>query len=107
MTLSKFNEIFNKQIEHCREVLSVKGNEYVFNGDRLEHFKKSAAEQETRPKQALWGMASKHFTSLGSMCKAENEFHSKIWNEKITDAMNYLLLLWALVLEEAESDGNA
>ena len=106
MTLNKFNEIFDKQVEHCREVLSVKGDEYVLGDDRLEHFKKSATEQGVQPKQALWGMASKHLTSLGSMCKAETVFHEKIWNEKVTDAMNYMLLLWALVLEEAESDGD-
>ena len=105
MTLDRFNEIVDNQMNHCAKVLAEKGKEYVFSADRLDHFKNSAEEQGISPKQALWGMTSKHLTSLGRMCKAENGNYSpEVWSEKITDSMNYMLLLLALVTEEVEAN---
>jgi hypothetical protein len=46
-------------------------------------------------------MASKHITSLGKMCKSNQTMMMALWDEKITDRINYLLLLRALVEEEA------
>lgn len=103
MTLERFNQVVNDQVEHALAVLSEKGTEYSLSADRLDHFKDAAAEQEITPKQALWGMASKHFASLNGMCK--NDARSKeLWDEKITDSINYLLLLRALVEEELEHE---
>jgi hypothetical protein len=104
MTLDKFNEVVQGQIDRCLETLKTKGDEYASGDDRLEHFKTSAEEQEISPKQALWGMASKHITSLGKMCKSEQMMLTFAWDEKIGDAINYLLLLRALVEEEAGED---
>jgi len=103
MQLDKFNETVQKQFAHCQAVLNIKGNEYVFGDDRLEHFKSAATEQGITPKQALWGMASKHITSLSGMCRNGSE-SMPLWNEKITDSINYLLLLRALVEEDFENE---
>ena len=103
MTLVRFNEIVSDQMAHCREVLKVKGDEYVFGTDRLEHFKSSGATQGISPEQALWGMVAKHLVSLSYMCQAENNFNDKVWREKITDTMNYMILLRALILEDDDN----
>jgi hypothetical protein len=103
MRLDRFNKVVNIQIERCLDTLEAKSREYVFGDDRLEHFKNAAAEQETTPRQALWGMASKHITSMSSMCK-NGTGSMALWNEKITDSINYLLLLRALIEEETEND---
>jgi len=100
MNLNDFNAVVQGQMERCENVLNQKADEYVFGDDRLEHFKTSAAEQGTTPKQALWGMASKHITSIGGMCKNGSD-NMELWLEKITDSLNYLLLLRALIEEEA------
>lgn len=100
MNLTNFNYIINDQIKHCHAVLEEKGREYALDDDRLGHFKAAASEQEITPKQALWGMASKHFTSLSRMCKTGSDDQS-LWLEKITDSINYLLLLRALIEEDA------
>ena len=63
MKLTDFNKIVDEQVERCLTVLAEKGKEYSLSDDRLDHFKDAAAEQDTTPKQALWGMASKHFAS--------------------------------------------
>jgi hypothetical protein len=107
MQADRFSEVTFDQIDHCLDVLETKSAEYSFSGDRLEHFKNSAAEQDINPKQALWGMASKHFVSINGMCKADlkaKDLRAKnLWREKITDSLNYLFLLWALVEEETEN----
>lgn len=99
MKLDDFNAIVNEQVERCLTVLTEKGKEYSLSDDRLDHFKDAAAEQDTTPKQALWGMASKHFASLSGMCK-NGQSDKDRWLEKITDSINYLLLLRAVVEEE-------
>jgi len=71
------------------------------NADRLSAFKTAAALQSCSPQQALAGMMAKHIVSLYDMCFAEGmSFSLDIWNEKITDSLNYLFLLKAIVKEE-------
>ena len=103
MKLTDFNKIVDDQVERCLTVLEEKGKEYSLSDDRLDHFKDAAAEQDTTPKQALWGMASKHFASLSGMCK-NGQSDMDRWLEKITDSINYLLLLRAVVEEEAADE---
>lgn len=105
MNLNEFNTVVNAQILRCRETLYRKGHEYVFGDDRLEHFKAAAGDQNITPEEALWGMLAKHLTSLRGMC--HNGSRSiDLWNEKITDSINYLFLLRALVEEEVDDEQN-
>lgn len=103
MNAHKVKQCMALQITRCIDTLETKAKEYVTGDDRLEHFKLAAAEQETTPKAALWGMASKHTTSLGRMCR-EGEHPVELWDEKITDAINYLLLLRTLVEEDTKNE---
>ena len=71
------------------------------NIDRLSAFKIAAALQNCNPKAALAGMMSKHVVSLYDMCYSTLlHFDMEQWDEKITDCINYLILLKALVKEE-------
>ena len=98
MDIKKFNEVVETQFDKCKGLLFVKGGEYALNSDRLEYFKKAAALQNTTPNGALFGMLAKHIVSLAEMCEYPIErFTKERWSEKITDSMNYLTLLWALV----------
>jgi len=103
MTKKRFHEIAQEQIKRSLKVLVEKGCEYSFSEDRLDHFKDSAAEQGITPKQALWGMLSKHLTSLAGLCRTNSNSLER-WTEKITDSINYLLLLRALIAEEFENE---
>lgn len=67
---------------------------------RLGAFKAAAALQHCSPERALAGMLAKHIVSLYDMCFAENiYFDMSTWDEKITDSLNYLFLLKAIVKE--------
>jgi hypothetical protein len=102
MDADMFKYLTKQMLAECARVMDAKQTEYAPSGDRLEHFKSAAAEQGISPKTALWGMASKHVTSLSRMCR-ESEGDIRLWREKITDAVNYLILLWALACEENEA----
>lgn len=103
MKIDRFNQVVNDQVAHSLSVLAEKGKEYSLGADRLEHFKDSAIEQGVTPKQALWGMLSKHIASLTGMCRNGSDDKER-WLEKITDGINYLLLLRALVEEDFEDE---
>ena len=70
-------------------------------------FKAAAALQHTTPERALAGMLAKHIVSLYDMCFDDNSTYSMdTWNEKITDSLNYLFLLKAIVKEEDNNQQN-
>lgn len=100
MTNTEFNEVAAAQIDYCLTLLGVKGEEYdTDSGDRLHAFKIAAALQHITTKQALAGMLAKHIVSIYDMC-AEGEHSLEKWTEKISDSINYLLLLKGMVIED-------
>ena len=100
MTSANFNKVIEDQINKCKDILCVKAEEYAGNDDRLHNFKCAAGLQNCDPKEALLGMMTKHTVSISDMCRDGKSYGIDIWNEKITDAINYLLLLKGLVAEE-------
>lgn len=87
----------------CTRLMARKSQEYSPNEDRLENFKESGKEDNISPEEALWGMLRKHLTSLSMMCRAitnrPDYSPQAVWEEKLTDAHNYLFLLEALLKE--------
>lgn len=108
MKQEEFENVVADQIVRCRHLLNIKGTEYVpqelneEEADRLKHFKKAAVIMNATPKAALMGMLSKHLISVSDMCTDERTYSKKQWDEKITDSINYLLILRALVEEESD-----
>lgn len=101
ITQAEFNLVFEKQVERCEQTLQRKKKEYTGDSqDRLSAFKVAAAMQGCKPERALAGMMAKHIVSLYDMCYADREtFDMTTWDEKITDSLNYLFLLKAIVEE--------
>lgn len=107
MTTEEFNKIANTQIDACRSILGVKHEEYTLdNADRLDYFKRAAILEKASPKSALLGMLAKHLISISDMCASEKNYSKARWEEKITDSINYLILLRALVEEENGQNTN-
>lgn len=106
MKITVFNKVVKEQLETCEKLLIGKGYEYAPDAvdensvDRLAHFKKAAAIIEGSPKEALLGMLAKHLVSISDMCVDGHEYRLERWSEKITDSINYLLILRALVEED-------
>ena len=106
MNADTFNEIVGDQIETCERVLLSKGKEYTPGEDRLSNFRSAAAAQGLTMKQALAGMMAKHTISIFDMIWSGEEYPEEQWEEKITDHLNYLLILKAVVAEEPGESGS-
>ena len=98
MTGELFNKLMDEQMERSRSVLSSKATEYA-TADRLHNFRVAAALQGITDSQALAGMMAKHTVSVYDMCLSNKYYPIELWQEKITDSINYLLLLNAMVRE--------
>lgn len=111
MKYDRFNEVLETTIKKCIDTLSVKADEYATE-DRLHNFKVAAEIQNCTPITALAGMMAKHTVSVYDLIKKQEQGYvvsREMWDEKIGDSINYLILLSALVQErfdDAEYEAN-
>ena len=102
MNNEMFNKVTEERIKTCIDVLCRKSDEYSTDRDRLRAFKVAGALQGGSDIKALGGMMCKHTVSIYDLI---NDFENgknisiELWNEKIGDSINYLLLLNAMVVE--------
>lgn len=104
MNATRFNQVLADQLEKINEILGSKAGEYADDNDRLHNFKASAVLQGITPIEALRGKMAKHTISIYDMIASGKAFPLEKWDEKITDHINYLILLRALVVEEEDED---
>jgi len=101
MNLHAFATVRDHQIIRCMDILTEKADEYATD-DRLHNFRVAAELEGVTVRQALAGMMAKHTISIYDMCKDPVVYPIVLWDEKITDHINYLLLLRAVVEEESQ-----
>ncbi len=99
MKHSEFKKIFEKRIKRCDTLLIQKAEEYATE-DRLHNFKVAGVLQGIDSRSALGGMFAKHIVSIFDMIETKELANISLWDEKITDSLNYLFLLEAIVIEE-------
>ena len=99
MKADKFEEILDEQIQLVREILVIKAMEYS-NEDRLSNFRIAAKILNSSVPEAIAGMMVKHTVSIYDMVESNQTFAKDVWDEKITDHINYLILLKASQLEK-------
>jgi hypothetical protein len=114
MNIEKFNALLKCRIALMRSVLAAKSEEYSTEQDKLHNFKRAGQMLQCTPEKALIGMWTKHIISiLDIVDKIEeydkshtpsvyNEVNIELIEEKIGDAVNYLILLEALLKERLE-----
>lgn len=108
MNTQKFDNIIEQRLKKCQTVLCKKAVEYATD-DRLHNFKVAAKLQNCTPEKALAGMMCKHTVSVYDLindlengkCAAR-----EMWEEKIGDSLNYLLLLTAMLEERFECESS-
>ena len=98
MNTADFEGILNYRLKRISEILNSKAKEYAIE-DRLYNFKRAAEMQRTTPAKALIGMFMKHMVSVMDLAEGSIPDTSDMINEKIGDAINYLILLEALLKE--------
>lgn len=103
MNNREFERVIDEQFARCKDLLCTKQAEYTPDKDVFEVFNKASTLSGVGGrKSALFDFMLKHLVSISDMCHTEEYFTVERWNEKITDAMNYLLLLRAMVAEDEE-----
>lgn len=102
MTPAEFHAIFHERWSQSEKVLAAKGKEYASEEthDRLHNFKEAAKLMRCTPLEACLGFMTKHIISIVDLVKKPPEIPSKksfdMIDEKIGDAINYLILMEAL-----------
>lgn len=103
MKRENFNKIVENTINEITDTLIHKGIEYAPFDDRLSSFKKSAILMDTLPQYALVGQLSKHIVSIFEMAEmTPKSFTNEKWDEKINDAICYLILLKGIIREDTK-----
>lgn len=104
MTNKEFEEILELTVNAIKKTLVKKADEYA-KSDRLHNFKVAAALSNTSPEMALRGMLAKHIVSVWDLIEDSDKGKFAdigMWNEKIIDSINYLILLRAMVYENCK-----
>lgn len=99
MNAETFHEILNQRLAKIIAVLDAKAKSYSSASDRLHNFKVAAALNDCTPEQSNWGMNTKHIVSVRDMVLSGLDYPYEVWDEKLGDAINYLILLEAIVIE--------
>lgn len=100
MNSKDFAFVLNLQLERVKDMLSAKASEYATDDDRLHNFKVVAELQDISVPEAVVGLMAKHVVSIYDMARDDRHFSFAQWDEKITDNINYLILLRASLEDE-------
>ena len=106
MKFDDFDRLVEYVVEKCiKGVMCAKSAEYAREGDKLYNFKRAAEVSGKTSLECLQGMKLKHDVSILDMLADEADptkrTHSlELWEEKISDDINYLILMLALLYEK-------
>lgn len=116
MNNKEFEKLLERRINLIKSVMSSKNKEYATDDDKFHNFKRAGDMLRQTPEQALIGMWTKHIISILDIVKKIDDDASKelinvcdgtglslkMLEEKIGDAINYLILLEAMIKERYE-----
>lgn len=106
MKIDVFEKLLNRRLLLIRDTLHSKGDEYSTEEDRLHNFKEAAALTGEWSSKVLLGMLVKHWVSIQDLVSRDGmlllggNLPPALIDEKIGDAINYLILLEAVLKEE-------
>jgi len=102
-----FDDLVTVRFNKCLNTLTLKSEEYARDGDRLHNFKTAARIDNETPEKALWGMWKKHIVSIRDMIHDIDKGilpSESVLNEKMTDNIDYTVLLEGLIRERMNKD---
>lgn len=110
------DEYFCKILSRCEALLNVKGRDYNNGKDCTievigprgwaSSFYKLAERTQISPRQALWVLFSKGIFAI-ERAVIDGYVESESFDERIADAINYLMLLGKLVRDERRAEDEA
>ena len=103
MTYEEFYTIVTEARARQLDLLQKKGVDYSDGADRLSGFKQAGRRLGITPLQVLGVYLDKHLAAIGRYIR-EGQVESEPIQGRIDDAQNFLVLLLALIEEEAIHD---
>lgn len=103
ITKDRFKGVVNGVFESIVKLTATKGEEYSGDEDQLANFKRSAKEAGISPEQAWLVFFNKHADAIKSYIRTGKEKSEPI-ESRIDDAILYLILLRAIILEIREEN---
>lgn len=104
MKKKDYEKAINEEIEYCQSILLKKGLEYQSNEDVFNNFVKGETLLKDTKEKVLFSYLMKHLISLSDMVDKPDCYSFPIWREKLTDSINYLLILYSMVKENVQND---
>ena len=111
MSGEDFDDLVRRRCDLIKAVLTTKAGEYASVDDRFHNFKNSVGLSfHTGPEKIAWEFAVKHFRSLKDiMDHVETGYNGypteDMIEEKIGDAINYLILIEGMIKERIREHG--
>ena len=103
MTLTEFKKLLQNRFRRIDCTFNAKQKEYANEIDVFENIKNGVRLSlfNTEPEQVAWSYAAKHLESIMSILEKlpEEEPSEELINEKIGDAINYLIIIEGLLKE--------
>lgn len=99
MTKDQFNKEVCNIMGKCYALLNAKAAEYATDEDRLSAFKEAALLSKNTAETIAVNYMLKHIMSINDMSKRPWKYSPEMWDEKLGDAINYLLIIKALIAE--------
>jgi hypothetical protein len=109
LTIEDFEKLARKRFDYCLNLMiGEKHKEYSRNNDKLHNFKVAGRMKGETPERALIGMEIKQRVSIidivNDLDKGELP-RLEVLAEKISDEINYMVLLEALIKERILEQG--
>jgi len=103
MNIFAFDNCTNDLLAHCAAIRFLKGKDYTDGNDRLSNFKQAAQRLQITP-NLVWAVYfGKHIDAIFSHVR-NGQVESEPIKDRIADAINYLLLYWAICVEAEAPD---
>lgn len=102
MTHNEFNKVLESTLKQVRDVLESKSKEYATDDNKMHNFDRGARMTGESREKVLYGMALKHHISIADMRDQveKGKLPSlELLNEKFGDAINYLILEKASIVD--------
>lgn len=105
MTQNDFDSLVNSRLSHCKKLLLVKSEDYASKKDRLHNFKLGALLARQTPEQYAQSLMTKHIVAVSDKIANKEVMTPKFVAEKLSDIINYSLLIEALNQEKLAKEG--
>jgi hypothetical protein len=102
MTHKEFKKVLEEQIKRVYSVMDNKSVEYASDTNKLANFHQAAPLLGISVPQTIASFMAKHTVSIYDMVRSGKPYSMETWDEKITDHINYLILLRAAISENTE-----